>query len=81
MTTTTQLAKLLTPKTWVAGGETVTIKNTWNLDFKGRKFQVSKSSFGWHVNETVAGEFKRHAFGTVVYKTKTDALQDILFQA
>jgi hypothetical protein len=81
MTTPAQLAKTLTLHTWVAGGETIVVKNTWNLEFKGRKFVVKKSSFGWHVDEQVGGEYKRHVLGTVVYKNRTDALQDILIQA
>lgn len=50
-----------------------TIKRTWIVKCKGRTFDVSSSQFGWHINEWVADEYKRHVFG-LVFDSKKQCL-------
>jgi len=41
------------------------VKQRWAVEFNGRTFSVHKSSFGWHIDEVVAGKYVRHVFGLV----------------
>ena len=54
-------------------------KQSWDAEVNGRKFNVSKSSFGWHIGEYLPApaHFKNHVFGTLVYANKAEVLKAI----
>jgi hypothetical protein len=77
-----QLAKELTPYFWTAGTDKIYPKNHWFCAHKGRTFIVKKSSFGWHVDEQLAGDgYKQHALDIIVFDNKTQALQAVIDRA